>query len=119
MRLGIGRGRSCTSVLVIPWWKTALVRAVHGRQPWADLKLHGWPWGLAGEEGRGREERGQGRGATTGSRKGGRGTRGHLGELGPLLVLVRVCCVRKKGKRKKRKGKNGKIAKPGNFRGEK
>jgi hypothetical protein len=55
--VGIARGRSRASMLVIPRRKTALVEAFHGGAAMVELKLHGRPWELRPE----REGRGKGR----------------------------------------------------------
>jgi hypothetical protein len=57
LRVGIARGRSYASVLIIPRRKTSLCEATHGRRPWPDLKLYEISWELTGE---GKERRGRG-----------------------------------------------------------
>jgi hypothetical protein len=63
LRIGIARGRSYASVLIIPRKKMRLFEAPHGRRPWPDFKLHGRSWELTGEgKENGKERRGRGRG---------------------------------------------------------
>jgi hypothetical protein len=70
----MARGRSCTSILVIPRRKMALVRAWEAAM--AELELHEtWPWGLTGEEGKGKRREGQGHDCWLG----GRGLGGSMG----------------------------------------
>jgi hypothetical protein len=66
LRVRIARGRSYTSVLVIPRRKMSLCEAHHGRRPWPDLNLHESSWELTGEgKEKGKERRGT-RGAARG-----------------------------------------------------
>jgi hypothetical protein len=90
--------------------KMALIRALYGRQPWPDIELHGRPWGLAGEEGRGREERGNCRGAAAGRRKGGRaGRHGVPAGGGSVPYCCSFCLfVRKKERRERNREKEKK-----------
>jgi hypothetical protein len=96
------------------------VMYIHFGHPTKKKWAHGrWPWGLAGEEGRGK-----GRGRRQG---------GCLGRHGGLLLYVRsLLCAereeelnpRKKEEREKKKKRNekkkyGKFSKLENFRGEK
>jgi hypothetical protein len=88
--VGIARGRSYASILVIPRRKTSLCEALHGRRSWPDLKLHGSSWGARrrGEgEGEGGGEAGghglEGVGGTTG--------RGHRGRAAGALGRQRGC----------------------------
>jgi hypothetical protein len=101
LRVGIVRGRSNASVLVIPQRKTRLCEALHGRRPWPELKLHGCSWGA----------RRRGAGGTAWGRYGellGQGE-GHgrwgLNALFILPVAAHVSSiVREKKKRRKKKG---------------
>jgi hypothetical protein len=78
LRAEIARGILHASVLVIPWRKTALVRALHGRRPWR----------LVGEEGR---ERGRGAQLLGGARwEGGILEGGSV--AAPLSVLLVSAC---------------------------
>jgi hypothetical protein len=94
---GIARGRPCTFVLVVPWRKMALDRALHGRRP----------SGLVGEG----RERGKGRGEGQGAQLlgGGRGE-GHQGASargarGLLLGLVFAALREEESKKEKREKK--------------
>jgi hypothetical protein len=91
LRVGIARGRSYASILVIPRRKMSLCEAPHGRRPWPNLKLHESSWELTGEgKEKGKERRGRGR---LERRKlgGGHGGRDCKGEVLPVLsVLVAV-----------------------------
>jgi hypothetical protein len=111
LRVGIARGMSYASVLIIPRRKTSSCEAPHGRRPWPDLKLHG----SSPERGRRRERRGGAGGAARG------------GVMG-LQPLFRGCCLvplavreeagrrkekrrKEREKKKKRKGKKRKYGK--------
>jgi hypothetical protein len=117
--VGIARGRSYASVLVIPRRKTSLCETPNRRQPWPDLKLHV----SSPERGRRRGRRGGAGGAwgcyaLQGAARGG--GHGALQGLVPccsfVLCVGLVLCVRETagrgrrrrgGKRRKRK-KEGK-----------
>jgi hypothetical protein len=86
LRVGIARGRSYTSVLIIPRRKTSLCEAPNGRRPWPDLEA---PCELIGAHRRGEGDEGQGQGALGAAMR----YRGLLGEggHGVLQGLVRCC----------------------------
>jgi hypothetical protein len=127
LRAGIGRGRSCASILVVPRRKMTLVRALHGGQPWPEFELHGWSWESLperGERGKGRGRGGRGCGAPGGGRR--EAQPGLLRAVSLFVMLVvregrkqegeemrRERKEKKKGW-KKRKGKREKF-KLGNF----
>jgi hypothetical protein len=81
-------------------------------QPWPELKLHGRPWGPAGEEGRGK---GRGRRGWGGCRRGyhGEGLRALEALVAALFgLLVTDCCLRavlfvRKKRRKERRKRKG------------
>jgi hypothetical protein len=117
LRAGIARGRSCASILVVPQRKTALVSALHGKQPWPELEFHGKHHGGA--------RRGGERGGRRGAARGGRAIGGLAMEDQMCDLLVCCSCMlyvrgkqeggkrrkqrkEKKG-RKKSKGKRGKF----------
>jgi hypothetical protein len=89
-----------------------------GGQPWPEWELHGRPWGLAGEEGRGkgRGRHGKGgcrRGAPWGGAAGAKGTRGCSVRFAREGLLSACCVVREeeeeeREKKKKRKEKKKK-----------
>jgi hypothetical protein len=133
--MGIARGRSCASVLVIPRRKMSLCETLHRRRPWLESELPWQPMGSSPERGRretGKRKQGHGLGATWGA------ARGAMGLLLSLLVCAAVagCFVlavpeKKEGGRRKReikkrnekkrekKKKYGKFSKLENFRREK
>jgi hypothetical protein len=89
LRTRILRGRSCASDLVIPRRKSALIRGLHGRQPWPNLSSRR-PRGLTGEEGRGKGRgRGQGARRQGGGREGGAPWGDCLSLFGPCLHAER------------------------------
>jgi hypothetical protein len=94
----------------------SLCEALHGRQPWPELKLQGSSWELAGE-GKEKGEKEGSRGRSLGG-LGGRCRGGTMGEAAwssglPLrvraLCLLRAVCRKKrrktKGEEKEKKGK--------------
>jgi hypothetical protein len=106
LRLEIARGRSCTSVLVVPQRKSSLVEAMHAGWPRPSSSSMVGHGSSPGQEGKGRRRRG-----------GGCCTRGFGLDSCTCLLL---CCLReeedereeKRGKgrgRKKRRKRNGKI----------
>jgi hypothetical protein len=106
--VGIARGRSYASVLVIPRRKTSLCEALHGRRPWPDLKLHGSSWGA---HWRGEGERGEGQRA--GGLEGGMGGAVGAAWFGPCVLSVAVvrevlCSCVREGSRRKEKGEEKK-----------
>jgi hypothetical protein len=91
-----------------------------------ELELHAtWPWGLTGEEGKGKRREGQGarllawREGTRGFH--GVGRRCWLMVAAPCVLFVTCAWGRKEReeREKEKERKNGKFAKPENFRGEK
>jgi hypothetical protein len=59
--MGVARGRSCASILVVPRRKTTLVRALHGRASMAGVGAsREAPWGSSPERGERGKERGRG-----------------------------------------------------------
>jgi hypothetical protein len=135
LRVGISRGRSCASVLVIPRRRTSLCEALHERCPWPELELPWEPWGACPR----REGRGRGRGGRgallVGAMGRGRGVPwggAAKSSLTPAALRVlrfvheKKLNVRKKRRRKenkmkrkeKEKEKNGKFSNPEYFQGE-
>jgi hypothetical protein len=96
LRIGIARGRSYTSVLVISRRKTSLCEAPHGRRPWPDLKLHGSSWELTGEgKEKGKERRGTGRRLGRGAARGAPWWEGAVGASSLFHEAFSVlACVR-------------------------
>jgi hypothetical protein len=98
LRAGIARGRLCASILVIAQRKTALIRALHGRQPWPDLSSMGGGHGSSPERKGGSGGEGQGA-RLLGHRGGVRLQHGDRpGLLSGSVLLFREeeedCCVR-------------------------
>jgi hypothetical protein len=114
---GIGSGRLCASVLVVPRRKTSLFRAQHGRAAMARLELMDGGHGGSREREGGGKGRGRRQGALLGVPCGAaRGTMGGCSSLfGPCCVLN----VRKKKRRwkerRKRKGRKRKEKNIENF----
>jgi hypothetical protein len=118
--VGIARGKSCASILVITRRKISLCEALPGRRPWPELELHGRPWELSGEgkEGEGEEGEGARLGCSWGGRH-GEGVGAGGGRHGDsccssVRSLQAVCCAvheeeeverEKKRKRKEKKKK--------------
>jgi hypothetical protein len=100
---GIGSGRLCASVLVVPRRKTSLFRAQHGRAAMARLELMDGGHGGSREREGGGKGRGRRQGALLGVPCGAaRGTMGGCSSLfGPCCVLN----VRKKKRRRKERRK--------------
>jgi hypothetical protein len=97
--VGVARGRSYASVLLIPRRKTSLCEALHGRRPWPDLKIHESSWGAhwrgEGEGGEGGEQWGAAGGGAVGGL--GLGLRATVHELLPVcypsVVRAVACCA--------------------------
>jgi hypothetical protein len=109
--VGIARGRSYASVLVIPQRKMSFCEAPNGRRPWPDLKLHG----SSPKRGRRGGAGGCGLGGAARGAMGG-GLQGHWGGSVVALCSAYACsllCMRegeeeREEREKKRKGRKRK-----------
>jgi hypothetical protein len=123
----IKRGKSCTSILVVPQRKPSFVELFHG-VAMPQLKLHGRPWKACRErKGRGRVEEQGARPLAMERRKGA-----HGGATQESLIMVLLLCApfsvalreeEKKGREREKEDKERKEkrkkTKPENFWGEK